>query len=156
MAVFAALPDNPTVRSIFQRTGKEEDLGRGEREGRGKLNSRAGKLIHHFHSPHQPAWLQTQSLRPYSGILVARHYLFKWAFVTWYSLGLSLCLSLRRPASRSILHSPLFVLFRAFFFLIPAPSCVAPNFHFRGSRTRNRFENWQRDLLQTSNHLSRR
>lgn len=84
--------------------------------GGGGLNSRAGKLIHHFHSPHQPAWLQTQSLRPYSGILVARHYLFKWAFVTWYSLGLFPSLSLRRPASHTILHSPLFVLFRGLFF----------------------------------------
>lgn len=152
MAVFATLPDNPTVRSIFQRTGEEEDLGR-EREG--VLNSRAGKLIHHFHSPHQPAWLQTQSLRPYSGILVARHYLFKWAFVTWYSLALSLSLfslSLAEAACFSLY--PSFASLRFIPGLFPAPSCVAPDFHFCGHRRvapEIVLRNWE-----TSNHLSRR
>lgn len=133
MAVLLEWRFSPRFQITLQLGQFSSERGRKRTSGGGGggLNSRAGKLIHHFHSPHQPAWLQTQSLRPYSGILVARHYLFKWAFVTWYSLGLSLPLSLRRPASHSILHSPLVVLFLPFFFsLIAAPLCVAQKFPF--------------------------
>lgn len=84
---FAVLPDNPSVRSIFQLIVREEDLGRGP-------NSRAGELIHQFHSPHQPAWLQTQPLRPYNSILVAMHNLSNWALMIWFSPALFLTLSL--------------------------------------------------------------
>lgn len=53
MAVFAALPDNPTVRSIFQRTGKEEDLGLGEEEG-GLIAEQGSSYITFTHHTNQP------------------------------------------------------------------------------------------------------
>lgn len=122
---FAVLPDNPRVRSISQLIGKAEDLGRGP-------NNRAGELMHQSHSPHQPAWLQTQALKPYNSVLVAMQNLSNWALMIWFSLARCVCFSLYPPLLLIWLQaSPSFPCLDVWSFaLIPICCChreVAPN-----------------------------